>query len=48
MKTSLLGLLWTSTLLAQAPAGDALFRRYDRTGDGPVTPAELPIPKIFD
>ena len=48
MKTSLLGLLMASTLLAQAPAGDALFRRYDRNGDGTVTPAELPIPKIFE
>ena len=48
MKTSLLGLLMASTLLAQAPAGDALFRRYDRNGDGTVTPAELPVPKVFD
>ncbi len=48
MKTSLLGLLWASTLLAQAPAGDALFRRYDRNGDGKVTPLEFPIPKVFE
>jgi mono/diheme cytochrome c family protein len=47
MKSSLLGLLCAGTLLAQEPAGDAVFRRYDRNGDGKVTPEEFPLPKIF-
>ncbi len=47
MKSSLLGLLWVGALLAQEPAGDAVFRRYDRNGDGKVTPEEFPLPKIF-
>jgi len=47
VKSSLLGLLCAGTLLAQEPAGDAVFRRYDRNGDGKVTPEEFPLPKIF-
>jgi mono/diheme cytochrome c family protein len=47
MKSSLLGLLCAGSLLAQEPAGDAVFRRYDRNGDGKVTPEEFPLPKIF-
>jgi len=47
MKSTLLGLLWMGTLLAQDAAGDAVFRRYDRNGDGLVTSAEFPLPKIF-
>ena len=47
MNSSLLGLLCAGTLLAQEPAGDAVFRRYDRNGDGKVTPEEFPLPKIF-
>jgi mono/diheme cytochrome c family protein len=42
-----LGLLLVGPLLAQEAATDPVFRRYDRDGDGKVTPDELPLPKIF-
>ncbi len=42
-----LGLLLIGPLLAQDAATDPVFRRYDRDGDGKVTPDELPLPKIF-
>jgi mono/diheme cytochrome c family protein len=47
MKSTLLVLLLAAPLLAQEPAGDGVFRRYDRNGDGKVTPEEFPLPKIF-
>ena len=43
----LLGLLAVTSLLAQDAATDPVFRRYDRNGDGKVTPDELPLPKVF-
>lgn len=49
MKTFILpGLLCALTLTAQDSTSDALFYRYDSNHDGKVTPAELPLPKIFE
>lgn len=49
MKASVLpGLLLAATLVAQNTVSDALFYRYDSNRDGKVTPAELPLAKIFE